>query len=103
MGSSPESQLVVEGQTARLNPIAGTYKRTGDEAYDQQQALALAADPKENAEHTMLVDLARNDLSRFAHQVEVKALKGNSSIQSCHSPGIYGGRKATGKGSPPSP
>jgi anthranilate synthase component 1 len=75
MGSSPESQLVVEGQTARLNPIAGTYKRTGDETYDQQQALALAADPKENAEHTMLVDLARNDLSRFAHQVEVKALK----------------------------
>lgn len=74
-GSSPEAQLVVRKGVARLNPIAGTYRRTGDEAADAQAAEALQQDTKENAEHIMLVDLARNDLSRHARNVQVRALK----------------------------
>lgn len=75
MGSSPESQMVIKSGTARLNPIAGTYKRTGDEAIDAAATQALLADPKENAEHIMLVDLARNDLSRHTKKVTVKSLR----------------------------
>ncbi|MEM7575576.1 MAG: anthranilate synthase component I family protein [Bacteroidota bacterium] len=75
MGSSPEAQLIIKNGIARLNPIAGTYKRTGDEAIDQAATEALLADPKENAEHVMLVDLARNDLSRHTKKVSVKSLR----------------------------
>lgn len=74
-GSSPESQMVIKGNIARVNPIAGTYRRTGDQEKDQAGAVALSKDPKENAEHIMLVDLARNDLSRHCSNVEVKELK----------------------------
>ncbi len=74
-GSSPESQLVISGGKAKLNPIAGTYKKTGNDADDAVLADKLSKDPKENAEHTMLVDLARNDLNRFCSQVKVKKYK----------------------------
>lgn len=74
-GSSPESQLVVKGQTAYVNPIAGTYKRTGKDEEDAINAEKLMADPKENSEHIMLVDLARNDLGRHCHGVKVQVLK----------------------------
>ncbi|MDE6074615.1 MAG: chorismate-binding protein, partial [Muribaculaceae bacterium] len=62
-GSSPETHLRVEGNTAYIDPIAGTFRRTGDDVRDRELAQALLADEKENAEHIMLVDLARNDLS----------------------------------------
>ena len=75
MGSSPESQMVIGGGKARLNPIAGTYRRTGDKALDDIATKELLADPKENAEHVMLVDLARNDLSRHTKRVKVKSLR----------------------------
>ena len=75
MGSSPESQMVIRERTARLNPIAGTYRRTGDKAVDAAATERLLADPKENAEHVMLVDLARNDLSRHTKKVTVKSLR----------------------------
>jgi anthranilate synthase component I len=71
MGSSPESQLIIRNGEAIVHPIAGTFKRTGDEETDQQMADALLKDPKENAEHVMLVDLARNDLSRMCDEVTV--------------------------------
>ncbi|WP_430810690.1 MULTISPECIES: anthranilate synthase component I family protein [unclassified Carboxylicivirga] len=74
-GSSPEAQLVIDRQTATINPIAGTFKRTGDDAKDQALALQLSKDEKENAEHVMLVDLARNDLSRNCDRVEVNTYK----------------------------
>jgi anthranilate synthase component 1 len=74
-GSSPEAQIIVKENKAFINPIAGTYKRTGDLLEDAQRAKDLAGDPKENAEHIMLVDLARNDLGRHAMSVEVKKLK----------------------------
>ena len=74
-GSSPEAQIIVKENKAFINPIAGTYKRTGDIMEDAQRAKDLAMDPKENAEHIMLVDLARNDLGRHALHVEVKKLK----------------------------
>lgn len=74
-GSSPEAQIQVNGNTATINPIAGTMLRTGDDAADAAAAEALLADPKENAEHVMLVDLARNDLSRLAKKVRVKVYK----------------------------
>ena len=73
-GSSPEAQMVVRNGVARVNPIAGTYRRTGDNEEDARKARELAQDPKENAEHIMLVDLARNDLGRHAAKVEVKKL-----------------------------
>ncbi|WP_198664759.1 anthranilate synthase component I family protein [Lewinella sp. IMCC34191] len=75
MGSSPESQMVIREGVARLNPIAGTYRRTGDVEQDRQATERLLADPKENAEHVMLVDLARNDLSRHTRQVTVRSLR----------------------------
>lgn len=75
-GSSPEAQMIIKkNKIATVNPIAGTYRRTGDPVQDQENAKALAKDPKENAEHIMLVDLARNDLGRHCTKVEVKELK----------------------------
>jgi anthranilate synthase component 1 len=64
MGSSPESQLIIKNNKVTIHPIAGTFRRTGDDAKDAALAQKLSDDPKENAEHIMLVDLARNDLSR---------------------------------------
>lgn len=75
MGSSPESQLIIRDQTAIVHPIAGTFKRTGNAAEDKKLSEALLLDPKENAEHTMLVDLARNDLSRICDNVHVSYFK----------------------------
>lgn len=74
-GSSPEAQLVVKNNKATLFPIAGTFKRSGDDVTDQAEAQCLLADPKENAEHIMLVDLARNDLSRIADDVRVVSFR----------------------------
>ncbi|MGB3591104.1 MAG: anthranilate synthase component I family protein, partial [Nonlabens sp.] len=71
-GSSPEAQLLVNGNNASIQPIAGTYKRTGNDDQDFKASQALKKDPKETAEHVMLVDLARNDLSRHAREVIVK-------------------------------
>jgi anthranilate synthase component 1 len=71
MGSSPEAQLLIQNGKAVVHPIAGTFKRTGDEETDQQMTEKLLADAKENAEHVMLVDLARNDLSRACDDVVV--------------------------------
>jgi len=71
MGSSPEAQLVIQDWKAVLHPIAGTFKRTGDDETDKLAAERLLKDAKENAEHVMLVDLARNDLSRLCDEVEV--------------------------------
>jgi len=70
-GSSPESQLIVQNKTAIVHPIAGTFRRTGNDAVDEELAAKLAKDEKENAEHVMLVDLARNDLSRLCTDVKV--------------------------------
>jgi anthranilate synthase component 1 len=72
MGSSPEAQLVISNGRAVVHPIAGTFKRTGDEITDQLRAEELLKDAKENAEHVMLVDLARNDLSRLCDDVKVQ-------------------------------
>ena len=74
-GSSPEAQLVIKEGKATIHPIAGTFLRTGDDKKDQRIAEALLVDPKENAEHVMLVDLARNDLSRNGSEVEVETYK----------------------------
>lgn len=71
MGSSPEAQLLIQNGKAVVHPIAGTFKRSGDDQVDQEMAAKLLADAKENAEHVMLVDLARNDLSRLCDEVEV--------------------------------
>ena len=71
MGSSPESQLIIKNGKAVVHPIAGTFKRTGDDDIDQEAAARLLKDAKENAEHVMLVDLARNDLSRVCDDVSV--------------------------------
>lgn len=70
-GSSPEAQLVVNDGQAEIHPIAGTFRRTGNDEEDQILAKQLAEDAKENSEHVMLVDLARNDLSRHGSQVKV--------------------------------
>lgn len=79
-GSSPEAQVRLGQEAggrrlARINPIAGTFPRTGDDATDRRAAGALAADPKENAEHVMLVDLARNDLNRLCRKVRVETFR----------------------------
>jgi anthranilate synthase component 1 len=71
MGSSPEAQLVIHNGKAVLHPIAGTFKRSGDDEIDQRETERLLKDAKENAEHVMLVDLARNDLSRLCENVQV--------------------------------
>lgn len=72
MGSSPEAQIIINNGKAVVHPIAGTFKRSGDEAIDAAMTQKLLEDPKENAEHVMLVDLARNDLSRVCTEVRVK-------------------------------
>jgi anthranilate synthase component 1 len=72
MGSSPEAQIVINNGKAIVHPIAGTFKRSGDAAVDLAMTQKLLDDPKENAEHVMLVDLARNDLSRVCTEVHVK-------------------------------
>ena len=76
-GSSPEAHLVVNTKNNRayIDPIAGTFKRTGDDEKDLELAETLKNDPKENAEHVMLVDLARNDLSRNCENVEVEIFR----------------------------
>ena len=74
-GSSPETHCRIEGRKAYIDPIAGTTKRTGDVEQDAINAAYLRNDPKENAEHVMLVDLARNDLSRNCHDVKVDFYK----------------------------
>ena len=71
MGSSPEAQLIINEGKAVVHPIAGTFKRTGNDITDRQRAAELLEDSKENAEHVMLVDLARNDLSRLCDEVKV--------------------------------
>ncbi|MDO5616152.1 MAG: anthranilate synthase component I family protein [Cruoricaptor ignavus] len=75
IGSSPESQLIIKDGKAIIHPIAGTFKRTGNVEKDLQSAEELKQDPKENAEHTMLVDLARNDLSICGKNTTVSKLK----------------------------
>jgi anthranilate synthase component 1 len=75
IGSSPEAQLIIRNGKAVVHPIAGTFKRTGDDIVDQQKADELVNDPKENAEHVMLVDLARNDLSTVCSNVQVNHYK----------------------------
>jgi len=74
-GSSPEAQITIKNNIASIYPIAGTFKRSGDALKDAEIAKLLENDPKESAEHVMLVDLARNDLSRHCEQVEVKSFK----------------------------
>lgn len=74
-GSSPEAHLVIKNQQAEIHPIAGTFRRTGDDLADAQLAQSLSEDPKENSEHVMLVDLARNDLSRNCRDVQVETYK----------------------------
>ena len=74
-GSSPEAQLTIKNNDATIYPIAGTFKRTGNDLMDAELAENLKKDPKENAEHVMLVDLARNDLSRHCNRVEVRSFK----------------------------
>lgn len=70
-GSSPEAQLIVNHGSAEIHPIAGTFKRTGDDLKDAESANKLSEDSKENSEHVMLVDLARNDLARNGTEVRV--------------------------------
>ena len=72
MGSSPEAQIIIDNGKAVVHPIAGTFKRSGDASLDAEMTQKLLDDPKENAEHVMLVDLARNDLSRVCTEVRVK-------------------------------
>lgn len=74
-GSSPEAQITIKNNEASIFPIAGTFKRTGNDEEDALQAKKLEQDPKESAEHVMLVDLARNDLSRHCNKVQVKSFK----------------------------
>jgi anthranilate synthase component 1 len=74
-GSSPEAQLQINKQKVNINPIAGTFRRTGNDEEDRLLAEKLSKDPKENAEHVMLVDLARNDLSRNATEVKVELFR----------------------------
>ena len=74
-GSSPEAQLVIKNDQAEIHPIAGTFKRTGDDLKDADLAKQLTIDDKENAEHVMLVDLARNDLSRNSSNVKVETYR----------------------------
>ena len=71
-GSSPEAQLIVQNGKAEIHPIAGTFKRTGNDIEDAASAKELSKDPKDNSEHVMLVDLARNDLSRNGSKVVVE-------------------------------
>jgi anthranilate synthase component 1 len=74
-GSSPEAQLVVKRNQAEIHPIAGTFKRSGNDEKDAALAKQLSLDEKENSEHVMLVDLARNDLSRHGTNVTVETYR----------------------------
>ncbi|MFM9841120.1 MAG: anthranilate synthase component I family protein [Cyclobacteriaceae bacterium] len=74
-GSSPEAQIQIKNGQAHIYPIAGTFKRTGNDQEDAVLAEKLSRDEKENSEHVMLVDLARNDLSRSAEKVHVEVFK----------------------------
>ncbi|WP_420315931.1 anthranilate synthase component I family protein [Ekhidna sp.] len=74
-GSSPEAQIVLKNGKAEIHPIAGTFKRTGNDKADTELAEKLIEDPKEDSEHVMLVDLARNDLSRSCDNVVVETYK----------------------------
>ena len=74
-GSSPEAQITIKNGEANIYPIAGTFKRTGNDEEDAQAAKRLEDDPKESAEHVMLVDLARNDLSRNCDKVAIRSFK----------------------------
>jgi anthranilate synthase component I len=74
-GSSPEAHLKIIKGKAYINPIAGTFRRTGDDENDKLLAQQLSTDLKENAEHVMLVDLARNDISRHAKNVKVESFR----------------------------
>ncbi len=74
-GSSPEAQIRIQGGMAEVHPIAGTIKRTGDDRRDRELAMKLLHDAKENAEHVMLVDLARNDLSKHCSDVSVASYR----------------------------
>lgn len=74
-GSSPETHLRVEGGKAYIDPIAGTFRRSGDDVRDRELAEALLHDEKENAEHIMLVDLARNDLARSGGTINIEFLR----------------------------
>ena len=96
-GSSPETHCRIEGRHAYIDPIAGTTKRTGDAEQDALNARYLHDDPKENAEHVMLVDLARNDLSRNCHDVKVDFYK---VLQPCHPPRQPCQRNAPRRGRP---
>jgi len=75
IGSSPESQLVIEGDKAMVNPIAGTVKRTGDDEKNREAIEHLLQDPKENAEHEMLVELTKKEMEKIAKNVEVTAFR----------------------------
>ena len=74
-GSSPEAQIVLKNNKAEIHPIAGTFRRTGDDKADSELAEKLLKDPKEDSEHVMLVDLARNDLSYSCDNVKVETYK----------------------------
>lgn len=74
-GASPEKQIAIKGNMAEIHPIAGTMRRSGEDEKDAELARELLADPKESAEHVMLVDLARNDLSRSSDLVKVETFK----------------------------
>jgi len=74
-GSSPEAQLIVNNGQSEIHPIAGTFKRTGNDLKDAELAKQLVVDDKENSEHVMLVDLARNDLSRHGNNVKVETYR----------------------------
>ena len=74
-GSSPEAQIVLNDRKAEIHPIAGTFRRTGNDKADTELAEKLLQDPKEDSEHVMLVDLARNDLSRSCDDVKVETYK----------------------------
>jgi anthranilate synthase component 1 len=74
-GSSPETQIALTNGTAEIHPIAGTIRRTGNQMEEKLAIEALLVDEKENAEHTMLVDLARNDLSKYSNDVQVVSYK----------------------------
>jgi len=75
LGASPEKQIKIDKGLAEIHPIAGTFRRSGDDEKDAELAKALTEDPKETAEHVMLVDLARNDLSKSADEVKVETFK----------------------------
>jgi len=74
-GSSPEAQIVLKSGKAEIHPIAGTFRRTGNDKADSESAEGLLKDPKEDSEHVMLVDLARNDLSHSCENVKVETYK----------------------------